>query len=151
MAQTFTTTILKAEGLNATGIQVPPEVISSLGTTRKPKVKVTVNGYTYRTTVSAYAGEVYMLPLSQEHRAAAGVNAGDKVEVTLELDTEPRTVEIPEDLRAALSAKTGALEAFEVLSYTARKEFARSVNEAKAPETKARRIDRIVAQLGNSE
>jgi Bacteriocin-protection, YdeI or OmpD-Associated/Domain of unknown function (DUF1905) len=149
MKETFTTTILKAEGLNATGIRVPGEVISALGSHKKPKVKVSLNGYTYRSTVSAY-GDVYMLPLSQEHRAAAGVQAGDEVEVTLELDLEPRTVEVPDDLAAALAEKPGATAAFDALSYTMRKEYARQVNEAKAQETRTRRIAGIVAKLGNS-
>ena len=148
MAETFTTTIQKAEGLNATGIRVPPEVISALGSTRKPRVKITLNGYTYRSTVSAYSGDVYMLPLSQEHRKAAGVDAGDQVEVTLELDTEPRTVEVPDDLKVALSQKPGAMEAFEAMSYTNRKEAVRQVEEAKAQETRERRIAKIVSQLG---
>ncbi|HEY0070209.1 MAG TPA: YdeI/OmpD-associated family protein [Chloroflexia bacterium] len=149
MKETFTTTILKAEGLNATGIRVPGEVISALGSHKKPKVKVSLNGYTYRSTVSAY-GDVFMLPLSQEHRAAAGVQAGDEVEVTLELDLEPRTVEVPDDLAAALAEKPGATAAFDALSYTMRKEYARQVNEAKAQETRTRRIAGIVAKLGNS-
>lgn len=150
MRETFTTTIQKAEGLNATGIRVPPEVIAALGTGKKPKVKVTLKGYTYRSTVAAYSGDVYMLPLNQEHRAAAGVEAGDEVEVTLELDTEPRTVEVPDDLAAALAAKPGALAAFEALSYTMRKENVRQVESAKAQETRERRIAGIVAKLGGS-
>jgi hypothetical protein len=149
MAVTFTTTLEKAEGLNATGIRIPPEVIAELGTQKRPKVKVTINGYTYRNTVAVF-GDVFMVGVSQEHRAASGLEAGDQVEVTLELDTEPRTVEVPEDLRAALSDKAGALEAFEALSYTMRKEFARQVTEAKAQETRKRRISKIVAGLGNS-
>lgn len=148
MAESFTTTIRQAEGLNATGIRVPVEVIAALGSGKRPKVKITLNGYTYRSTVAPYAGDVYMLPLSQEHRAAAGVKAGDEVEVTLELDTEPRTVELPDDLRAALSNKAGAPEAFEAASYTRRKEYVRQVTEAKAQETRERRIAKIVAELG---
>src|SRR5437762_14188144 len=110
MGITFTTTILKAEGLNATGIRIPAELMSELGTNKRPRVKITLNGYTYRSTVAPYSGDVFMLPLSQEHRKAAGVEAGDQVEVTLELDTEPRIVEVPEDLKAALSEKAGAME-----------------------------------------
>ena len=146
MKSTFSTTILKAEGLNATGIQVPAESVAALGQGKKPKVKVTVNGYTYRSTVAAY-GDVFMLPLSQEHRKAAGVEAGDEVEVTLELDLEPRTVEIPPDLAAALAEKPGARAAFDALSYTMRKEHVRQVETAKAQETRQRRIAGIVAKL----
>ncbi len=147
MKTTFTTTIQLDDKVNATGIRVPAEAIAALGGKKKPPVIVTVNGFTYRSTVAAY-GDVYMLPLSQERRAAAGVAAGDVVEVTLELDTEPRTVEVPEDLAAALAAKPGARAAFDALSYTTRKEHARQVTEAKAQETRERRIAKIVAGLG---
>jgi Bacteriocin-protection, YdeI or OmpD-Associated/Domain of unknown function (DUF1905) len=149
MAITFTTTLLKAEGLNATGISVPADVIAALGKQKRPPVKVSLNGYTYRTTVAPY-GDVFMLPVSQEHRAAAGVKAGDQVEVTLELDLEPRTVDVPHDLAAALSKKTGATAAFDALSYSRRKEFVRQVEEAKTQETRERRIAKIVAEFGGS-
>ncbi|MEA2575538.1 MAG: hypothetical protein QOH93_2836 [Chloroflexia bacterium] len=149
MAATFTTTILKAEGLNATGISVPPQVIAELSASKRPKVKVTVNGFTYRSTVAPY-GDVFMLPLNQEYREAAGVQAGDEVEVTLELDLEPRTVDVPEDLAAALAQKPGAREAFDALSYTMRKEHVRLVESAKAQETRTRRIAGIVEKLGGS-
>jgi hypothetical protein len=147
MSHKFTTTIQQAEGLNATGFSVPPEVIDALGSGKRPKVTITLNGYTYRSTVAAYV-DVFMLPLAQEHRAAAGVKAGDEVEITLALDTEPRTVEVPEDLAAALAGKPGAREAFDRLSYSARKEHVRQVNEAKAQETRERRIAGIVAKIG---
>ena len=103
MAVTFTTTVQQAEGVNATGLPIPADVVTALGSHKRPPVMVTINGYTYRSTIAAY-GAVFMLPLSAEHRNAAGVTAGDTVEVTLELDTEPRTVEIPADLAAALAA-----------------------------------------------
>ena len=150
MKQTYKTTIQKAEGLNATGISVPPEVVAAFGTGKRPKVKITLKGYTYRSTVAAY-GDVFMLPLSQEHRSAAGVEAGDEVEVTLEPDLEPRTVEVPEDLASALAEKPGATAAFDALAFSKRKEFVRQVNEAKAQETRARRITNIVAQLGEAD
>lgn len=147
MAETFTTTLLQAEGINATGISVPPEVIKALGSTKKPPVKVTLNGsYTYRSTVAAY-GEVFMVGVAAEHRNAAGLKAGDQVEVTLELDTEPRTVEVPADLAAALAAQPGARETFDALAYSKRKEFVRQVEEAKAAETRQRRIAGIVAKM----
>ena len=150
MAETFITTVLQAEDVNATGIRVPSEVIAALGTQKRPKVVVSLNGYTYRTTVAPF-GDVFMLPLSQEHRAASGLKPGDEVEVTIALDLEPRTVEVPEDLAAALSAKPGAKEAFEALAYSRRKEFVRQVNEAKAQETRTRRIANIVSQVGGPD
>lgn len=149
MKQTFTTTVLQAEGLNATGLRVPEEVVAAFGQGKKPKVHVTLNGFTYRSTVAAY-GDVYMLPLSQERRQAAGVQAGDLVEVTLELDVEPRTVPVPADLAEALSEAPGAMAAFEALSFSARKEFVRQVEEAKAQETRNRRIAGIVTKLANT-
>lgn len=141
----FVTAVQQAEGMNATGIQVPPEVVAAFGSGKRPKVKISLNGYTYRSTVAAY-GDVYMLPLSQEHREAAGVQAGDVVEVTLELDTEPRTVDVPADLGAAL-AENGVRDAFDALAYSARKEHVRQVESAKAEETRQRRISKIVAAL----
>ncbi len=149
MAVTFMTTLLKDPNINATGISVPPEVIAELGTSKKPKVKVSLNGYTYRSTVAAYV-DAFMLPVSQEHRQAAGLEPGDRVEVTLELDLEPRTVEVPADLITALSAKAGAAEAFNTLSYSQRKEFARQVEEAKTQETRDRRIAGIVTKVGGA-
>lgn len=146
MAVTFSTTLVKAEDVNATGIRVPAEAIAALGSGKKPKVVVRLNGYSYRSTVSAY-GDVFMLPVSAEHRAAAGLAAGDPVEVALELDTEPRTVELPADLAGALAAQPGAAEAFERLAYSVRKEHVRQVESAKAQATRERRIAAIVAKL----
>lgn len=143
---TFTTMIIQAEGKNATGISVPAEIILALGKSKKPAVKVTLAGYTYRSTVAPY-GDVFMLPLSQEHRAAAGVKAGDAVEITLELDSEPRTVDVPEDLAAALAAKAGARDIFDALAYSKRKEFVRQVEDAKTLETRQRRIANVVEKV----
>jgi Bacteriocin-protection, YdeI or OmpD-Associated/Domain of unknown function (DUF1905) len=150
MAVTFTTTLQKAEGLNATGIRIPAEVIAALGTQKRPKVKVSLNGYTFRSTVAVF-GDVFMLGVSQAHREASGLEAGDELEVTLELDVEPRIVDVPDDLRAALAEKAGALEAFEAMAFSRRKEFVRQVEEAKAQETRDRRIAGIVAQMGDKE
>lgn len=147
MKTTFTTAVQLAEGKNATGLRVPAESVSALGTGKRPKVIVNINdSYTYRSTVAAY-GDVFMLSLSAEHREAAGVKAGDQVKVTLELDVEPRTVEVPQDLTLALSRKAGAAAAFDALSYSMRKEYVRQVESAKAQETRDRRIVKIVETL----
>ena len=145
MKTTFTTTVTQSESGTATGLVVPPETVAALGTKKRVPVKVTINGYTYRSTVAPYDG-LFMLPLSAEHRTAAGVQAGDEVEITLELDDQPRTVDVPDDLAAAL-AEQGATEAFDKLSYTNRKEAVRQVETAKAEETRQRRIAKIVAGL----
>ena len=146
MKQTFTTSVLQEEGMNATGIRIPAEIIPLFGMGKKPKVKITFNGYSYRTTVAAY-GDVFMLPLSKEHRIAAGVKAGDVVEVTLEPDLEPRTVEVPADLADAMKGEPGARAAFDVLSYSVRKEFVRQVEDAKTEETRVRRIGVVLTKL----
>lgn len=146
MKTTFTTTVLKDKEKSATGLPVPADAVAALGAGKKPRVKVSLNGYTYRTTLATMGG-VFMLSLSAENREAAGVQAGQTVEVTLELDTEPRSVEVPDDLAAALAMAPGAREAFDALSFSARKEFVRQVETAKAPETRERRIAGIVAKL----
>ncbi len=146
MKTSFVTTVVQDKDVNATGIQVPAEIIESLASGKKPKVKVTMNSYTYRTTV-AVMGNEYMIPLSAEHRRAAGVKGGDIFEVGLELDTEPRTVEIPADLAKALSQVSGVSELFDKLAFSMRKEYVRQVESAKAQETRDRRIAGIVAKM----
>lgn len=145
MKTSFKTTLNLADGLNATGIEVPAEAIAALGSGKKPKVKVTVNGYTYRSTVAAYA-HAYLLPFSQEHRAASGIKPGDEIDVTLELDTEPRIVEVPEDLAKALE-EANLREKFDKLAQSIRKEHVRQLESAKAAETRSRRLNNIISKL----
>ena len=145
MQTTFATNVIGTDG-SPTGIEVPSESIAALGTKKTPAVKVNLPGYSYRSTVAVMGGK-FMIPLSAAHRTAAGLKAGDPVEVTLELDLEPRTVEIPDDLAAALAQKSGATAAFDALAPSKRKEFVRQVVEAKAQETRERRIAKIVAEL----
>ncbi len=149
MPTTYTTTVWKDQEMNATALPVPAAAVAALGKGKRPPVKVSVNGHTYRTTIAVMGG-IYMLPLSAENRQAAGAQAGDPVEIALELDLEPRTVVVPEDLAAALAARPGARAAFDALAYSARKEYVRQVVSAKAPETRARRLARIAAQLGGA-
>ena len=145
MRTTFTTYVTGTDG-TPTGIEVPDAAIAELGTKRNPAVKISLAGYSYRSTVAVMGGK-FMIPLSAAHRTAAGLKAGDPVEVTLELDLEPRTVEIPDDLAAALAQKPGAIAAFDALAPSKRKEFVRQVVEAKAQETRERRVAKIVAEL----
>lgn len=142
---TFKTTLRKADDMDAIGINVPEAIVEKLASGKKPKVTVTLKGYTYRSTVFVMGGK-YMLPLAKGHRAKAGISDGDKVEVTLELDTAPREVEVPKDLAAALK-KAGLTKDFAALAYTHRKEHVRAVEEAKAPETRLRRIEKAVAMV----
>jgi hypothetical protein len=142
---TFNTTVMQAEDMNATGVEIPAKVVESLGQGKKPKVTVSINGYTYRSTVAVYGGR-FFVPLAKVHRDAAGVKANDRIEARLELDAAPRDVKAPKDLTAALK-KAGALDAFNKLAFTHRKEQVSAVEEAKAPETRARRIEKAVAMV----
>jgi hypothetical protein len=115
------------------------------GAKRFPVV-ATVNGYSWRTTVTRMGGE-FLVGLGREVRASARAEAGDTVEVALELDTAPREVQVPEPLAAALSGDPGARTAFEKLAFTHRKEYARWVAEAKHEETRARRVAKALELL----
>lgn len=141
----FRITLRKAEAMDAMGIEVPPAVVEGFGQGKRPKVTVTLKGYTYRSTVAVMGGK-FMLPLAKEHREKSGVRDGEKVEITLELDTAPREVEVPKDLAAALK-KAGVRATFDKLAFTHRKEHVRAIEEAKAPETRARRIEKAVAMV----
>lgn len=141
----FHTTLQQPEGRSVTGIEIPAGIIDALGAGKKPPVALTVNGYTYRNTVAVMGGK-YMVGFSSEHRAASGINGGDAITVDIELDSAPRVVEIPEDFQAALDA-AGADEAFDKLAFSHRKEHVRAIEEAKTPETRARRIEKAVTKI----
>jgi antitoxin component of MazEF toxin-antitoxin module len=141
----FRTSVLQS-GRTTTGIQVPDEVVEALGAGRRPAVKVTVNGYTYRSTVAVMGG-ANMISLSAEHRAAAGLAGGDEVEVDLELDAAPREVNVPADLAAALDAEPAARRTFDTLSYSNKSWHVLQVTGAKTDETRQRRIARSVDTL----
>jgi hypothetical protein len=146
MAVRFHTT-LSLENRNATGIHVPLEAVEALGGGRRPAVVATVNGYTYRGTVLGYDPADPLMPFSSEHRAASGLRAGDEIEVELTLDTAPREVDVPADLAAALSAEPAAKAFFDGLSYTNKRIHTLSVEGAKTPETRARRVEKSIVLL----
>jgi Bacteriocin-protection, YdeI or OmpD-Associated/Domain of unknown function (DUF1905) len=128
-------------------MRVPAEVVVALGTGKRPPVVVTLNGrYTYRNTIAVY-GDDYLLGVSAEHRAGAGVQAGDVLDVDLELDTEPREVVVPADFAAALDADPTARRTFDGLSYSNRSWHVLSIDGAKTPETRQRRIEKSIATL----
>jgi hypothetical protein len=133
-------------GKTATGIRVPEEVVTGLGSHRRPPVRVTVGAHTYRTTVAPMGG-AYFVPLSAENRSLAGVAAGDQVDVDIELDTAPREVTVPAELAAALEREPGARQAFDALSTSRRREHARQVETAKAEATRQRRIAKVLDEL----
>ena len=139
-------TTLDSAGKNAAGFRVPPEVVEALGKGKRPPVVVTINGYSYRNTVAVY-GDEFLIGVAQEHRAPAGVKPGDEIEVDLVLDTAPREVELPADFAAALDADPEAKRSFERLSYSNKRRFTLSIEDAKSEETRKRRIEKSVSQL----
>ena len=138
--------VIELGGKTATGFQVPPEVVEALGSGKRPAVTVRIGGHTYRSTVAPMGGASY-IPLAAENREAAGVAAGDEVEVEVELDTAPRTVDVPPDLAAALDAEPSARAFFDGLSNSNKKWHVLSVVGAKTDETRQRRIEKSVAML----
>ncbi|MGI8703725.1 MAG: YdeI/OmpD-associated family protein [Candidatus Limnocylindrales bacterium] len=141
----FRTTVLQG-GKTATGIRVPDEVVEALGSGKRPAVRVTINGFTYRSTVAVMDG-AYMVGVSAENRAGARVAGGDEVDVEIELDTAPREVTLPADFAAALDAEPGARRTFEALSYSKKSWHVLSIEGAKTDETRQRRIVRSVESL----
>jgi hypothetical protein len=131
-------------GKTATGIQVPDDVVEALGSGKRPPVVVTIGDYSYRTTVAPMGGS-YWIPLAAEHREAAGVQAEQEVDVSIELDTAPREVPVPDDLATAMDDDARA--AFDGLAFSHRKEWVRWVEEAKKPETRTARIEKTVEGL----
>ena len=120
--------------------------IIGLGGGKRPAVRVTIGGYTYRTTVGSVDGRP-MIPLSAEHRAASGLAGGDEVEIEIELDTAPREVRLPADFAAALAKDPAAQRTFDGLSYSMKNYHVQQIAGAKTPETRQRRIEKAVATL----
>jgi len=141
----FRTTILQGDK-TATGIQIPDEVVEGFDAGKRPAIKVTINGFTYRSSVAVVSGR-FMVGVSAENRAGAGVAGGDEVEVEIELDTEPREVKEPDDFAAALDAEPRARETFDRLSNSNKGWHVLQVTGAKTDETRQRRIAKSVGML----
>ena len=144
----FRTKILPA-GKAAAGIEVPAKVVAALGSSKRPPVRATINGFTYRSTVAVMGGK-FMLGVSNEVRANAGVAAGDTVDIDLELDTEAREVPIPPDFAAALARDVNAQKFFDGLSYSKKLRLVIPI-DVKDAETRRRRISETVARLSSGE
>lgn len=138
-------TIIFQQG-NNTGIEVPENVVQQLGSGKRPPVKVTLNGFTYRSTIAVMGGK-YLIPLSAERRTNAKVKGGDNLEIILEPDTETRVVELPDDFRKELEQDKKALAFFETLSYSARAGYVIPIGQAKTEETRKKRIMKAVSNL----
>ena len=137
---------LLLQGKSATGFAVPDEVVEGFGAGKRVAVVVTIGDYSYRSTVGPYRG-ANMVPVSSENRTAAGIAAGDIVEVTLERDDQPREVEIPADLAEALDSDAAYRSAFAALSFSNQRAHVLSVEGAKTAETRERRIAKVLASL----
>ena len=139
----FRTTV-ELSGKSATGLPVPDDVVAAMDRGARFPVVVTINGFSYRSTVTPYRGRT-MLPLSSENRTGAGVEAGQEIDVDIEYDDAPRTVEVPDDLAAALSGPARA--AFDALSFSRQRAVVEPIEAAKTAETRERRIAKAVAEL----
>ncbi len=142
--QTFSCVLTKNDKLDATGIEIPFDVEAVFGA-KRVAVKAVINGAEYRGSIARMSGK-YMLGIPKEFRTRAGIAAGDNIVITIEKDTAERTVEMPADLAAALK-ETKLGDAWDKLSYTHKKEHVRAIEEAKAPETRARRIDKAIEMV----
>jgi hypothetical protein len=141
----FHTTLLQS-GKTAVGMQVPDEIVEALGAGKRPPVRVTINGYTYRNTIAVMGG-VYMVGVSAEHRAHAHVAGGDQVDVDIELDTQPRELTLPADFGRALQREPELGRVFEQLSFSRRQAQVVAIEQARTPETRARRIEKALQSL----
>jgi len=138
--------VVEQGGKTATRITVPDEIVTALGAGRKPAVSVTINGYTYRSSIASMGGE-FKIPVSAEVREAAGVKGGDELDVEIALDTAPREVAVPPDFAAALAAEPAAQATFDRISYSEKRWFVLGIEDAKTPETRQRRIDKAIERL----
>ena len=137
---------VQLDGKTATGVPVPDEVVAKLGGGNRPRVRVALAGYSYRTTVAPMRGE-FKFPVSAQVREQSGVAAGDEVDVEIELDTSPRELSVPADLAEALKRDPHARQAFEKLSYTNKKRHVLAVEGAKTLETRQRRLAKALDEL----
>jgi Bacteriocin-protection, YdeI or OmpD-Associated/Domain of unknown function (DUF1905) len=145
MAAKRFTVELQRVGVTGTMFRVPFDLEEAFGRARPP-VRVTINGHTWRTTPGVYDEEAFIV-VNRSAKMATGVDAPDRVRVEMERDTEPRTVRVPVDLREALATDQAAKTAFSKMSYSHRREYVDWIQEAKRPETRARRIARTVERV----
>jgi uncharacterized protein YdeI (YjbR/CyaY-like superfamily) len=143
------TTILQAKK-TATGIKIPDELVEQLAAGKKPPVKITINGYTYRSSIASMGG-VFMVGISAEVRENAGVKGGDEVDVEIELDTEKREVTLLPEFEKALNNNEQAKKFFEGLSFSNKQRYVLPIAQAKTEETKQRRIEKAISDLAEGK
>lgn len=142
--------IILLAGKTATGVEVPEKIVTGLGTSKKPAVSVTINKYTYRSSIASMGGK-FMLPISAEVRKNAGVEAGDTIDIEVELDTQLREVTVPADLAKALKANPKAKQFFEGQSYSNQLRNVLAIEQAKTDETRQRRIAQTVSKFAEGK
>ena len=138
--------LLEQNGKTAVGFAVPEAVVLALGKGKRPPVRVTLNGYTYRSTVAPMGGR-YLVGVSADNRAAAGVAGGQTHDIELELDEAPRVVALPADFAAALDAEPAARATFDRLSPSNQGYHVSLLEGAKSDETRARRLEKSIGAL----
>ena len=131
---------------NATGIEVPAEIVPAFAAGRRPKVVLTINGHTWRSRVASMGGR-FIVGISAANRAACGIAEGDRVEAEVQLDTEPRVVAEPPDLAEALDADPQARAAFDRLAYGLKRKHVQAIHDAKTPQTRQRRIAKLITTI----
>lgn len=134
---------------NATAVEVPKAVLEKLNAGSRPLIVIVINGHTWRSRVAAMRG-MYLVGISAANRKASAISEGDIVEVGLALDVAPRTVEEPEDVTFALNKRKALRAAFESLPFGLRRKHIASIEEAKSPETRLRRITKLLGELEQS-
>lgn len=147
----FDALIIKQEGIDSGYVEFPYDVEKEFGKKGMVKVKAAFDGYPYRGSLVKMGHACHLIGLTKEVRKAIGKNPGDRVHVVIEEDVEERTVNIPDDFKAALTADSGAGSFFERLSYTHRKEYVRWIEEAKKQETRRNRIEKAIEMLKNGK
>jgi hypothetical protein len=138
--------LLEQTGKTAVGFAVPEDVVLALGKGKRPPVNVTINGYTYRSTVAPMGGR-YLIGVSAENRSVAGVLGGQTHDIELTLDEAPREVELPADFAAALAAEPVARRTFDALSPSNKGYHTALIAGAKSDETRRRRIEKSISAL----
>ncbi len=148
----FKAILVRPEGVGTwTFLSIPPDVSETFGSKSQVRVKGTINGYPYRTTALPMGDGTHYLVVGKDIRQHIGANRGDTVQVTLELDTEERHVELPEELKAAFATQPQASAAFEKMTYSHQKEWVNWIMSAKQAETRLRRIERAVALIAQGK
>jgi len=145
--QAFEAILEKHPGMDASFFTVPFSVQEVYGTKGQVKVKVTINGFTFPGLLAPMGKGFHALGIRKELRQKTGITFGDEVLIKLESETEPREIAVPADLEALLSKNPESKIKFEKLAYTHRREYVQWIEEAKKPETRQRRLEKMLEML----